>query len=345
MKLFLSWSGERSKEFAKATRMWMETIFDEEIEYFMSDEDVNPGQRWIKELSNSLDETDLGILCLTSENLSSQWISFEAGWLAKRLGDGTVFPLLLDIDLDQVSGPLSEFQCKRADLKGMQDIARAINDKLDKSIKEPILERRVRGGMQEFVTQLNLIIQEGKNELKLEYLSVHNDSDIQNLYQKALTFVQKSRSSIEVLTPGHHYIKDYKPVSPSFRSAFTDGLIEHLNSNKEISFKEVIGFNNSLDPYLSDPAWLNYLESLNALRNERKNINLRTMPEFVDECLLIIDRRYVLIERTQPAGIDERGFPKREVVGGLLLNDPQGTLANKFSKEFANYWDTGSWEV
>ena len=78
MKLFLSWSGERSKEFAKAARIWMETIFDEEIEYFMSDDDVQPGQRWVRELSNSLDETDLGIL-LAEMNAGSKK---EKSWVA-----------------------------------------------------------------------------------------------------------------------------------------------------------------------------------------------------------------------------------------------------------------------
>jgi hypothetical protein len=345
MKLFLSWSGERSKEFAKAARIWMETIFDEEIEYFMSDDDVQPGQRWVRELSNSLDETDLGILFLTSENLSSQWIAFEAGWMARRLAEGTVFPLLLDIDPEKVSGPLSEFQCKRADLKGMQDIAKAINNKLTKSIKPEILERRVRGGMQDFQAQLNPIIQGGKNELQLEYIRVHNDSDFQHLCNAALNLVRKSRSSIEVLTPGHHFKKQLHPDSQNFKDVYLKGLIEHLKEHEDLSFREVIGFDPAQEPYVSDSTWLEYLRSLNSLRNIRKNMNLRQMPEFVDECLIIADRRYALIERSQSAGRDDRGFEKREVLGGLVLNDPEGSVATKLSKEFALFWDTGSWEV
>lgn len=345
MKLFLSWSGERSKEFAKAARIWMETIFDEEIEYFMSDDDVQPGQRWVRELSNSLDETDLGILFLTSENLSSQWIAFEAGWMARRLAEGTVFPLLLDIDPEKVSGPLSEFQCKRADLKGMQDIAKAINNKLTKLIKPAILERRVRGGMQDFEAQLNPIIQGGKNELQLEYITVHNGSDFQHLCNAALNLVRKSRSSIEVLTPGHHFKKQLQPDSPSFKDVYLKGLIEHLKEHEDISYREVIGFNPAQEPYVSDSTWLEYLRSLNSLRKIRKNMNLRQMPEGVDECLIIADRRYALIERSQSAGRDERGFEKREVLGGLVLNDPEGSVATKLSKEFALFWDTGSWEV
>ena len=345
MKLFLSWSGERSKEFAKAARIWMETIFDEEIEYFMSDDDVQPGQRWVRELSISLDETDLGILFLTSENLSSQWIAFEAGWLAKRLAEGTVFPLLLDIDPEKVTGPLSEFQCKRADLKGMQDIATAINKKLTKPVKEAVLERRVRGGMQDFEVQLNPIIQGGKNELRLEYIMVRHDSDFQHLCNAALNLVRKSRSSIEVLTPGHHFKKRLQSDAPSFKDVYLKGLIEHLSEHEDISYREVIGFDHVQEPYVSDSTWLEYFRSLNSLRKIRKNMNLRQMIEGVDECLIIADRRYALIERSQAAGRDERGFEKRAVLGGLVLNDPEGSVTIKLSKEFAMFWDTGSWEV
>jgi len=65
----------------------------------------------------------------------------------------------------------------------------------------------------------------------------------------------------------------------------------------------------------------------------------------VDDYLIVADRRYALIERSQSAGGDERGFEKREVLGGLVLNDPEGSVATKLSKEFALFWDTGSWEV
>jgi hypothetical protein len=51
------------------------------------------------------------------------------------------------------------------------------------------------------------------------------------------------------------------------------------------------------------------------------------------------------MERSHAAGRDERGFEKIEVLGGLVLDDPQGSVAIKLSKEFAFFWDTGSWEV
>jgi hypothetical protein len=227
----------------------------------------------------------------------------------------------------------------------MQDIANAINKKLTKSIKEAVLERRVRGGMQDFQAQLNPIIQGGKNELQLEYIPVHNDSDFQHLCNAALNLVRKSRSSIEVLTPGHHFKKQLQPDSPSFKDVYLKGLIEHLEEHEGISFREVIGFDHAQQPYVSDSTWLEYFRSLNSLRKTRRNMNLRQMPEGVDECLITADRRYALIERSQAAGRDERGFEKGEVLGGLVLNDPEGIVATKLSKEFALFWDTGSWEV
>ena len=307
----------------------METIFDEEIEYFMSDEDVQPGQRWLRELSNSLDKTDLGILCLTSENISSQWIGFEAGWMAKRLGDGTVFPLLLDTDPEQISGPLSEFQCKRADLKGMQDIAVAINKKLNKSIKETILERRVRVAMQDFKEQLSSIIQKGRNELRLEYIIIDSVSRSEHLLDTALNFVRKARSSLDVLTSSRHFGTPYEQDSPKFFDTYLKGLVEHLSQHHNVSFREIIG-PTTLDPFKSDPTWKEHFDSLKSLRKGRININLREMKWAPNELLIIADRRYVILERKY---------------GVLVLNDPEGSVATNFSKEFAFFWDSGSMEV
>lgn len=342
MKIFISWSGELSKEFAKATRIWMETIFDEEIEYFMSDEDVQPGQRWLRELSNSLDDADLGLLCLTNENLFSQWIGFEAGWMAKRLGDGTVFPLLLDIDPEKVSGPLSEFQCKRADLKGMKDIGEAINKRLSKSLKETILERRVRGAMLDFSEQLHTIIQRAKNELQLEYMTFPNISDSEQLLSEALNLVRKARSSIEVLTPAHIFALDQPNGSLRINETYCHELIEHLTKHDNISFREVInpeffsGIGESKDVdspeygernVLDSQICREYFESLISLRRGRRNINLKETRNSIQEWLIIADRRYVLLERK---------------LGVLTLNDPEGYVASKFSKEFALHWDSES---
>ena len=51
----------------------------------MSDTDIEKGARWENEISLRLAESDLGIICLTPDNLEEPWVLFEAGALAKKL--------------------------------------------------------------------------------------------------------------------------------------------------------------------------------------------------------------------------------------------------------------------
>jgi hypothetical protein len=92
MKVFLSWSGDRSKQIARALAEFLtDTI--QIVRPFMSGHDLEAGARWPLHLMGELDKTDFGILCLTPENLGSSWIHFETGALSKRVEVSGVCPL------------------------------------------------------------------------------------------------------------------------------------------------------------------------------------------------------------------------------------------------------------
>jgi hypothetical protein len=61
-------------------------------------------------LDSQLEGTSFGILCLTHENREKPWISFEAGALAKAIEVGRVVPLLLNLKVSDLTGPLAQFQ-------------------------------------------------------------------------------------------------------------------------------------------------------------------------------------------------------------------------------------------
>ena len=65
MKVFISWSGERSKQVAVAIREWLPMIL-QYVEPWMSEADISAGDRWSVELSKQLEESGFGIICLTS---------------------------------------------------------------------------------------------------------------------------------------------------------------------------------------------------------------------------------------------------------------------------------------
>ena len=106
--VFISWSGERSRYVAEALRGWLPVVL-QTVKPWMS-ADVEKGTRWETEISARLDEADVGIICLTPENLSSPWLLFEAGALSKKLTKSRVCTYLLDLTPAEVPPPMGMFQ-------------------------------------------------------------------------------------------------------------------------------------------------------------------------------------------------------------------------------------------
>jgi hypothetical protein len=84
MKIFLSWSGARSKAVAEAFYDWLPAIIPAVIPFYSSK--MEKGLNWNNELDAELKGTDYGIVFLTPNNLNSTWIHYEVGSLAKSHG-------------------------------------------------------------------------------------------------------------------------------------------------------------------------------------------------------------------------------------------------------------------
>jgi hypothetical protein len=113
MKVFISWSGDRSKQLAQQLKSWLPKVI-QSLDPWMSVEDIRAGGRWLFEVTRQLEESSFGIVCLTPENLREPWILFEAGALGKALETASVCPYLLGVEPSAISGPLAQFQAKRA---------------------------------------------------------------------------------------------------------------------------------------------------------------------------------------------------------------------------------------
>jgi hypothetical protein len=107
MKIFLSWSEERSRSVALAFKSWIEGVL-QCVEPWMSP-DIDKGANWPAELSKLLETTFVGLVFLTRDNLSSPWLHFEAGALA-NIRSGRPCVVLLDVSPVDVKGPLSLYQ-------------------------------------------------------------------------------------------------------------------------------------------------------------------------------------------------------------------------------------------
>lgn len=99
MKIFISWSGEDSKQIALCLKPWLKKLL-QASEPWMSDVDIQPGTRWSERIAVELAASDFGIICVTPQNRSAEWIHFEAGALSMAMKDNDrkVVPLLIGFE-------------------------------------------------------------------------------------------------------------------------------------------------------------------------------------------------------------------------------------------------------
>lgn len=126
MKVFISWSGLRSRHLAEALRNWLPKVI-QSLDPWMSEGDIASGSRWLPEVSNELGNAKVGILCVTPENQTNPWLVFEAGALSKTLEQTFVCPLLYDMTPSQLSGPLAQFQATGFDKDGVFRVVTNLN--------------------------------------------------------------------------------------------------------------------------------------------------------------------------------------------------------------------------
>ncbi len=116
MKLFICWSGDRSRALAEAMKTHLPEII-QDLDPFVSTA-ITKGTPWFQEVAEHLQSASAGLICLTRESVNSSWIHYEAGILARAVSErrnapsnpGRIFTYLLDVDPTEVVGPLSAYQ-------------------------------------------------------------------------------------------------------------------------------------------------------------------------------------------------------------------------------------------
>jgi len=145
MKVFLSWSKGRSRTVAVALKSWLPKVI-QSCEPWMSEKDVLAGQQWDAELTQRLDESSIGILCVTQENYREPWLNFEAGAISKKVGaarQNHVAPFLLGFERpEDLPPPLGRFQSKLANKEGTFELLQMINSTSDKPLAKEALREQ-----------------------------------------------------------------------------------------------------------------------------------------------------------------------------------------------------------
>ena len=139
MKVFISWSGEPSRSIARALDSWLERVV-QPVDAWISTHDIASGARWNEAITKQLDETNFGIVCVTMENQSAPWLTFEAGALAKSVERGRVVPLCIDLRPSDLRWPLAAFQARSLGEAAMRTLVHDINAACEKPIPKDALD-------------------------------------------------------------------------------------------------------------------------------------------------------------------------------------------------------------
>jgi len=128
LKVFIGWSGALSKEVALLVHRWLPDILHP-VQTFVSPKDIKKGADWDDALKTELELTNVGIICLTKENVGKPWIHFEAGALSKSRNQARVCTLLVDCQPSDIEGPLTTLQATAASSRDdMLQLAHGINE-------------------------------------------------------------------------------------------------------------------------------------------------------------------------------------------------------------------------
>jgi TIR domain len=141
MRVFISWSGDRSHKLAQAIRNWLPSTLQYVKPYF-TPADIEKGAKWDHEISKALEESNVCIIALTRESLSSQWIMFEAGAISRSVESSRVCAILFDLEITDVQGPLERFQATKFSKDEINRLLVTINSNAgEQALSQSVLDK------------------------------------------------------------------------------------------------------------------------------------------------------------------------------------------------------------
>lgn len=269
MKVFISWSGKRSKELANALRDWLPCVL-QYVEPFVSDKDISAGDRWAQKIAGELESSNFGIICITPENLNSEWVLFESGALSKSMQDGKVIPLLFGLELSSLSGPLSQFQAKKVDQGGLMEAVQAINSVAETKTSEDIIARSVPAMWPTLQTAIDAISDKEATETHMR--------PQHEILEELVTGVRGISSRMRDFDPE---MMERKLGHPRSKYRFHPMMFEEImeisseRDSDPIALLMFSGLVRDEMPWLSEVLTETYRELKSANREEAKKISLR----------------------------------------------------------------------
>lgn len=141
MKIFISWSGSRSRAVAEVVSDWIKCVL-QASQPWISTRHIERGSLWFSEINEKLRDVSVGIVCLTQENKNKPWILFETGALAKGLSGNRVCTFLVDLEPSDLVDPLAQFNHTLPNRDSVWELVKTLNNCLgDAALEERVLEK------------------------------------------------------------------------------------------------------------------------------------------------------------------------------------------------------------
>ena len=134
--LFISWSGDRSREAASYFRDWITRVIPTANPFF-SDDDIRKGAISREVLDDKLRDSSFGIVFLTFENRHAPWIHYEVGMLNAR--KVPISSLMLNLNYSDVVGPIQNFQHSSINKVDCLHLIQSLRDFIAPDVKEESL--------------------------------------------------------------------------------------------------------------------------------------------------------------------------------------------------------------
>ncbi len=266
MKVFISWSGQQSKAVAEVLRVWLGYVFQGNPELWMSGHDISAGDRWANQLGLVLEQSSLGILCLTHENINAPWILFEAGSLAKSVTSSRVIPYCVGLSVNDIDYPLRQFQAVESTRDGTFRLVQTVNsarsnrlstEKLEhtfetwwpqlheKLSKIHVMQRMVIVGVETLAENVRQVLIEkqkaGSTDTKVKVLAADAYHLLFHHLEPVILNADLKNISFEFCIVDPKFAADAK-VNPEFAERAQESLrhIEELKTNQSLAEKRVL---------------------------------------------------------------------------------------------------------
>jgi hypothetical protein len=209
MKVFISWSGERSRAVASILKRWLPDVL-QHVDTWMSEHDIDAGIRWSYRLTQVLEECNIGMIVITPENQKAPWLLFEAGALSKSVDLSRVIPFLVDMEPSDVEAPLSQFQVVGATGDGIKKLLMSINGASNTPLPVERIERLVEKWWPDLSKEIDKIEDSDSSEKSIPRRS---DREVLNELLDLVRSISQTPKSDPLVEGGDVYVEiDTRPI-------------------------------------------------------------------------------------------------------------------------------------